>query len=131
MSLGKVEYIKLKNREKSKPRNKKYEVWVFDSLKQFKTSNRFDVLRDNAKEDVTEMINILHTPKKLLKKCKRCNKKKRSCVLDPSSCKTFEYACSRCQKYGHSHKSINCQVWRKELKLRYKKLNIRVLTMID
>ena len=43
IQFDKVEYIKLKNREKSKPRNKKYEVWVFDSLKQFKTSNRFDV----------------------------------------------------------------------------------------
>ena len=123
IKFEKIGNVKFKNLKRSKTKNIKNEELVFDSLRLFGTSNRFDILRDNTKEDITEMINILNTPKRLLKKCKRCNKKRRACILDPSSCKTFDTPCSRCKKYGHCHKSINCQVWRNESKLKYKKFN--------
>ena len=82
-------------------------------LKKFECQNSFQILSDNPEETVQKIIkrNMLkQTPKKSLKKCKNCNFKRRSCVVDISNCKTFNRPCLSCNKPGHNPKSLQCKV---------------------
>ena len=47
--------------------------------------------------------------KALLRKCKHCNFKRRSCMLDRLSCPALQKTCFACKKDGHFPKSINCK----------------------
>ena len=83
-----------------------------DYLKRFETANKFDVLRGNGESDLDKILKvnkILITPKHSLKKCRRCNFKKRTCIIDPGSCKASQFFCFRCNKFGHFPKSIFCK----------------------
>ena len=74
--------------------------------------NKFEVLNDNHEEGIKEIISrndILKTPKHCLKKCRRCNFKKRNCVLDSSSCKAIQQRCFQ-NKKGHHSQSPYCKV---------------------
>ena len=80
--------------------------------RKFESKNFFDVLRENPEEDLTDIIarnKVLSSRKQSLKKCKKCNFKSRSCILDPSSCKAAQSQCSKCKKLGHFPQSSNCK----------------------
>ena len=97
-SINKIENIKIKHRR--------------DCLKIFETENRFDILRGNAESDLDAILKvnkILITPKHSLKRCRRCNFKKRICALLPNSCKASQCFCFMCHKFGHFPKSIYCR----------------------
>ena len=94
------------------------------NFEQYEDHNTFEALKGNTIEDVTEILNILRAPKKSLKKCRRCNYKKRTCVLDPWACISYERKCNRCHKYGHSPKSLNCKINRKETELKLRKTRV-------
>ena len=79
-------------------------------LKKFETGNRFYILSDNQEED---LLKILRTPKQSLKKCRKCNFKKRTCILDPLSCKAVKSVCLKCQRFGHFPQSGCCKDQRK------------------
>ena len=82
-------------------------------LKKFETENRFNVLRGNDEMELEKIIRvdkILCTVKKSLKRCKKCHFKKRSCLLNPSSCQASQRLCHKCKKIGHFPRSINCKV---------------------
>ena len=66
--------------------------------------NPFEVLMDNHEEGIKDIVRrnvILKTPKHCLKKCKRCNFKKRTCFVDSSTCKAAQQWCFKCNKKGH------------------------------
>ena len=110
--------IKVKKCNSSKITNKikvkenKAEKWV----DHFVTPNPFIIVENNAEEDLDSMIQIKKMPKHLLKKCKHCNFKKRSCVLDPSSCSALNETCFKCDKKGHFPQSICCKINKKSKK---------------
>ena len=90
-------------------------------LDKFETPNRFDILKNNSEEDVRKIIkrlNIMKMKKALLNKCRHCNFKKRSCMLDRSSCSAKEKTCLACLKGGHFPRSLNCKRTRKARKSR-------------
>ena len=60
-------------------------------------------------ESILNVHRILISPKHYLKRCRRCNFKKRICVLDPESCKAAQCFCFMCNKFGHFPKSIYCK----------------------
>ena len=81
-------------------------------LKKFQTRNRFEVLIGNQEEEVKHIIKrnqLLDIPKKLLKKCKRCNYKKRNCIVNPSTCNALKRCCFKCKKLGHYPQSPRCK----------------------
>ena len=81
-------------------------------LTKFFDNNPFEVLMDNHEEGIKNIITrnvILNTPKHCLKKCKRCNFKKRTCVFDSSSCKAVQQCCFKCKKKGHYPQSPYCE----------------------
>ena len=96
------------------------------SLKRFKGHNCFSILENNSEEDLDNIImkrlNIINMKKSLLKKCKTCNFKKRSCMLDRSSCPALKRICFACKKDGHFPRSINCK--RSRMDIRSKSLTI-------
>jgi hypothetical protein len=49
------------------------------------------------------------TQKRFLKKCRNCNFKKLSCILNPSSCMAQQKNCFKCGKKGHFPQSMNCK----------------------
>ena len=116
-STQKKDYSRRKFRSNRK-KSKVNEVVTSNCLRKFDTKNWFDLLRGNAIENVLEIINVLKTPKKSLKKCRRCNFKKRSCILDPLSCSSIGNNCSKCQKNGHYPQSIYCKLTRKHKKIK-------------
>ena len=72
-----------------------------DFQKHIKTQNRFQILEDNNEEDLNRMIwqsDILKLERKKIKKCHKCNFKKRSCILEPSSCQASQKCCYYCKK---------------------------------
>ena len=80
------------------------------------TLNRFQILEDNDLEDIESInrkyqrnVRFKTVAKKLLKKCKKCNFKKRNCTLDPLTCKAAHRTCWTCGKYGHNPQSQNCK----------------------
>ena len=102
-SNSKVIKFDMKNR-KSK--------WFQQTLKQFETKNSFEVLIDNPEENLEQIISrnkILSTPKKSLKRCRKCHFKRRACILDSSKCNSLQKCCRKCKKIGHLPKSINCK----------------------
>ena len=82
-----------------------------------KLENRFQVLQDNKEEDLNKIIwrsNIIRTERKKIKKCHKCNFKKRTCVLDPASCQASQKFCYFCKKKGHFPSSLCCKARRKK-----------------
>ena len=83
-----------------------------DHLKVLKTVNKFQVPSDTSDEDVdilVKRIDILNKNKRDLKKCKTCNFKKRTCLVDPSKCKAVQKQCFSCNKPGHFPKLLCCK----------------------
>ena len=76
-----------KTNNEIKPEKIKKTVMNLDisCLEKFETKNRFDVLINNHEETVLKIIkrnSLSSTSKYLLKKCKKCNFKKRNCLVD-------------------------------------------------
>ena len=70
---------------------------------------------DNTEEGVDKIIKrnmILNTPKHCLQKCIRCKFKKRTCILDSSTCQAITKCCVKCKKTGHYPQSSFCKVRR-------------------
>ena len=44
--------------------------------------------------------------------------------MDPWACISYEKKCNRCHKYGHSPKSLNCKINRKETELKLRKTRV-------
>ena len=92
--------------------NRKKKKKKTDNLSMFTVINRYSVLEDNPEFDVDKIIQrnmILKTSKKKLKKCRYCNFKKRSCLLDFENCKALQSHCFQCNKKGHFPRSIKCK----------------------
>ena len=85
--------------------------------KHIKTQNRFQIFENNDEEDLNRIIwrsDILKTERKKIKKCHKCNFKKRTCVLDPTSCHASQKFCYYCKKRGHFPSSACCKAKRKK-----------------
>ena len=109
----KLEENKKVKKGKKKPNQNK--CLVID-LSPFENKNQFGILTDNAEEKVENIlkrVKLLNTSKRHLKKCKKCNFKKRSCLVDFSTCKSFDKFCSKCNKKGHFPQSQECKSRRK------------------
>ena len=91
---------------------KKVEIINDDTLVQFETPNPFKLL-DTTNEEYLKhtdsKVNTISLPKHLLKKCRYCNYKKRSCTMSSSSCASQIKKCFRCGKGGHYPQSMCCQ----------------------
>jgi hypothetical protein len=88
----------------------------------FVVPNPLQVLENNEDEDLDSIIRIKKMPKQLLKKCKYCHFKKRSCVLNPSLCSARNLTCFKCDRKGHFPQSICCKINKKSQKLKKIKL---------
>ena len=73
------------NKKKQPFKFKTVELIKDDSLEQFETPNQFNILTKDSLEDTSSKVTMKLDPKRLLKKCKYCNFKKRSCDLNSSS----------------------------------------------
>jgi hypothetical protein len=116
-----VDELSKKGMKERKPRNRKFGRTApltklkitSHSLKKFEGHNCFSILESNAEEDfdkiVIQRLNIIQMKKTLLKKCKTCNFKNRSCMLNRSSCPALQRICFACKKDGHFPRSINCK----------------------
>ena len=100
-------------------------------LKQFETPNPFSVLENNPEEEIDGLIKRLqefkrieHMRKAQLKKCRHCNHKSRSCMLDGSNCTASDKNCTLCKKSGHYPKSLNCKKSRQANKSKPKSIDI-------
>ena len=89
------------------------------SLKAFQHENRYSLLEDNKEEDLDNLkkrLSEIQLIKKIkrseLKKCHSCNNKKRTCLLDRSSCHALDQRCNFCNKLGHFPRSLNCKKFR-------------------
>ena len=83
-----------------------------DWLMQFETFNRFKILDGHQETNIASILEVsklLIAPKRSIKKCKKCNLRRRACAIDPLSCKALQYLCSSCKKFGHVPKSMNCK----------------------
>ena len=79
-----------------------------DYLVQFEN----EILRDIPDKCVFNFLHkldIMKTPKQMLKKCRFCNFKKRSCLLEPESCQAKKKVCWNCEKLGHFTQSLCCK----------------------
>ena len=105
--------------EVSKLKSKKMERRVKkQKTERVETFNKLALLVDNSEEDLSKRIvnfEIDKTPKHQLKKCRKCNYKKRTCTLNSLSCKACQNVCSFCLKHGHFPQSIDCKK-RKKMK---------------
>ena len=75
-------------------------------------TDKFHILEDVDDEGIEEVIKkveIQETHKKRLKKCRLCNFKKRSCLLNPATCQAKKKACWSCKKQGHFTQSLICK----------------------
>ena len=89
-------------------------------LKKFETRNPFRLLENISEECVDSImkrmkeIKFIQTLKKAnIKQCHSCNFKKRSCMMDRSSCSAVNKKCVFCKKTGHFPKSLRCKKFRK------------------
>ena len=85
-------------------------------VKRFESKNRFEVLISNPEEDVPKIVKRLilsNTSKRSLKKCKKCNFKRRDCLVDSAKCKASQRWCSKCKKHGHYPQSLYCKARKK------------------
>ena len=80
------------------------------------TDRQTDKQTDKTRHRVALQLKIKKIKKRFLKKCRHCNFKKRSCILNPSSCEALNRNCFQCSKRGHFPKSMNCKS-----KTKYKK----------
>ena len=83
-----------------------------NSLDYFQSSNIISISENNSEGDIEKTksrSNIFSMKKVLPKKCRSCNYKKRSCLLNRSSCSAFLKSCFSCHKKGHFPKSLNCK----------------------
>ena len=65
-------------------------------------------------------------PKQMLKKCRFCNFKKRSCQINPENCQAKKSVCWNCKKPGHFTQSLCCKKRRTANKRKLPKLNIEL-----
>ena len=84
-------------------------------LSQFETKNHIHILQEIYDESV-EKVQIMKTPKRKLKKCRLCNFKKRSCLLNQGSCQAKKKSCWNCHKIGHFTQSLCCKKKRRNKK---------------
>ena len=97
-------------------KKRRIEFKYHEKLNKFETHNRFHLFEDIDDESVEGIklkSDIKITPKKSLKRCKYCNKKKRSCSLNPLSCVSLNNFCYKCGKAGHYPKSMRCKASKK------------------
>lgn len=98
------------------------------TISRSKEYTRCPLVYDKYKDDVSNEIqwhSCLTVSKRHLKKCKYCNFKKRSCVLNPHSCKAKTLYCNSCLKIGHFPRSINCKTKKlKNVLLKQKNKNV-------
>ena len=112
-----VIYQKISTQENDEEIDKEIDQLEIQKIKRMKwkkffNENLFEVLKDNHEESISDIITrnvILKTPKHCLKKCKRCNFKKRTCIFDASSCKAIQQMCLKCNKKGHYPQSPYCK----------------------
>ena len=105
-----------------------------NDLTVFDLHNCFQILGDNNKEATFYIVrrnHILKTPKKLLRKCRYCSYKKRSCVLDSFSCNARSKTCSACSKYGHYPQSMNCKAKSKSKSVKRDYENCQLMKRLD
>ena len=93
--------------------NAKKDDLIFDGDETF---NLLQILEDGVAEDFDEVIKFEQIPKHQLKKCRKCNFKRRTCVVNITMCKANQKRCVSCQKAGHYPQSLNCKVRRKSIK---------------
>ena len=112
----KFKTVKDSDKQKLNPRKKDIKKSRRLCLKIFETKNCFDVLEDNQEEDYQKILkrrSLLHISKKRLKKCKKCNFKRRSCLVDSTECKAHYRSCFKCKKQGHFPRSPQCKAGHK------------------
>ena len=112
---------------------KKQENKMQKDSKPIKCSNRFQLLEDKEEDEPYDLIHTLkiqQTPRHKLKKCRKCNYKKRTCEIDSSKCKSNVRDCYACHKHGHFPKSMNCKK-RKKSSIRKKEINDSAPTKIS
>ena len=110
------DFIKMPKRNKENFM-KTREVKKKNNSKPVKIFNRFQLLEDKQNDDLQDLIRsikIQKTPRHELKKCRKCNYKKRTCVINSSSCKSIKKVCYVCNKPGHFPNSMNCKKRRKQ-----------------
>ena len=85
------------------------------SFRHLQTEKQIKNLRNNSEDDINfiKQLDILQINKPDLKKCKRCNFKKRRCALDQFACNATNKCCFRCKKVGHFPQSLCCRKRRK------------------
>ena len=85
------------------------------SLRHFQAETQIKILRNNSEEGIIyiKQLDILQMKKTDLKKCKRCNFKKRHCALDQFACNATNKCCFLCKKVGHFPQSLCCRKRRK------------------
>ena len=94
----------------AKPRN----IKKTKSLKKFESQNPVSILENNEEEEEDiKRLEIVKMKKMLLKRCRNCHFKKRSCMVDRSSCSALQKKCFACKQRGHFPKSLNCKKSRK------------------
>ena len=100
-------------------RKNKFLKYRLNPLKKFETKNRFSLLENISEENVTSVLNrikeikFIQTMKKAeIKRCHSCNYKKRSCMIDRSSCSAVDKVCVLCKKIGHFPKSFKCKKYK-------------------
>ena len=109
------------NKNKATFKFKTVEMVKDDSLKQFETVNPFkwfETLDEDCLEDAVSEVNMKSEPKHLLKKCRYCNYKKRSCDVDSFSCVAWIKKCFKCGKRGHYPQSMCCKASKSSQKVK-------------
>ena len=107
--LSKLEVPEAEARNKKGSQNK--------STNQSHLVEESHILQDVDDESITkvlEKVQIMETPKRKLKKCRFCNFKKRSCLLNQGSCQAKKKSCWSCQKIGHFTQPICCKKEKKK-----------------
>jgi hypothetical protein len=92
--------------------------------------SRKNCLKNKDKEDIltfSKRNQVLNTEKHLLKKCRRCNFKKRKCQLEPLFCNSIQRTCWACGKVGHYPQSPLCKAKKRTTKKekKFEKENIK------
>ena len=121
LNSSKFSKRKQKTTQKMKPKSKTIkDISLLEGDRCFAMSIKKE--EENLKKNINGGL-ILNVPKKCLKKCRSCNYKKRTCALNPWSCKAQNLICYKCSRYGHFPRSMNCKGGRKNLKLSKEKYN--------
>ena len=98
---------------------KKVEIISQNSLQNFEKPNPFKLLENIDLYYLSKKKSeVKSVSKHLLQKCRYCNYKKRSCVVDSSSCVALIKNCSKCGKLGHYPQSMCCKASKASKKVR-------------